>query len=90
MATKKEAVVAENIEDVKPAKAVKDPWKEKVDITLPKIPGGANFETASVNGKVFKIKRGVTVSVPAPIAEVLDHSREAEDAAEAYLDKVTG
>ena len=82
MATKKEAEV---VEDVKiPAK---DPWKNLVTIRLDKaLPGEENYVIASVNGKVFKIKKGVEVSVPAPIAEVLEHSREAEEAADMYIE----
>lgn len=30
----------------------------------------------SLNGKVFQIKRGVRVKVPAAVKEILDHSRE--------------
>ena len=91
MATKKSEVLVaeEEVKEVKPAKAVKeteDPWKKKVEIRLPKpAPGAENFITASVNGKTFKIQKGIAVSVPAPIAEVLEHSLEAEDAAEMYV-----
>lgn len=93
MATKKEAVTAAE-EEVKTAvKAVKekDPWLDKVMIRLPKpLPGQENYIIASVNGRVFKIKKGIDVSVPAPIAEVLEHSLEAEDAAALYIEKIQG
>jgi len=84
MATKKEALV---VEDVKPANG-KDPWQEKVTIKLDKaLPGEDNYVIASVNGRVFKIKKGVMVDVPKPIAEVIEHSREAEEAADMYIER---
>lgn len=85
MATKKEVEAV--VEEVKPVKkAEKDPWRDMVEIKLPKpFPNEENFIIASVNGKVFKIKKGVPVKVPAPIAEVLEHSLEAEEAADMYI-----
>lgn len=64
-----------------------DPWKEIVTIKLPKAPrGGENFVIASVNGKSYKIERGVAVDVPAPIAEVIQHSEEMHDEADMYVE----
>lgn len=66
-----------------------DPWKEEIEIRLPKAPrGGDNFLVASVNGRVFKIKRGETVKVPAPIAEVIANSEAMQDEADAYKDSL--
>lgn len=66
-----------------------DPWKKMVEIRLPKAPrGGDNFQIASVNGRVFKIKKGETVKVPAPIAEVLDNAVKMQDEADARIDKL--
>lgn len=65
-----------------------DPWNEKRTVRLPKAQNGdVNYVIASVNGRVFKVQRGVTVEVPAPIAEVLEHSFEAEDEAEMFQEK---
>lgn len=92
MATKKEAEV---VEDVKVAKTVPsqvkkaevDPWSVIKTIKLDKpAPGQDNYVIASVNGKVYKIKKGVEVDVPAPIAEVIEHSQEAEEAADMYIE----
>lgn len=93
MATKKteagnEAV--EIIEEVKEKKAPKaekkDPWSEKVAVQIPKTAdGSANYIIASCNGRVYKVMKGVKVDVPAPIAEVLEHMFEAEEAAELYI-----
>lgn len=64
-----------------------NPWKKMVEIRLPKAPrGGDNFQIASVNGRVFKIKRGETVKVPAPIAEVLENAEKMRDEADAYME----
>lgn len=80
-----ESVEAEMIMTAPAAK--EDPWKKMVDIRLPKAPrGGDNFQIASVNGRVFKIKRGETVSVPAPIAEVLDNAEKMHEEADAKMD----
>ena len=90
MAAKKEVEAV--VEEVKkPVVAEKDPWKEMVEIRLPKpLPNEENFVIASVNGKVFKIKKGTNVKVPAPIAEVLEHSLEAEEAADMYIQSKQG
>lgn len=64
-----------------------NPWKEMVEIKLPKAPrGGENFLIASVNGRVFKIERGVSVKVPSPIAEVIANSEAMHDEADAYVE----
>ena len=86
MATKKEVLEDVKIEEPKKAPK-KDPWKVMRTIRLEKAaPGQDNYVIASVNGKVFKIKKGVEVDVPAPIAEVIEHSREAEEAADMYIE----
>ena len=71
----------------KKAASTNDPWKKMVSIRLPKKEDGSpNYVIASVNGRVFKIKRGETEEVPAPIAEVIQHSYDAEDAADLYME----
>ena len=94
MAGKKAIAGMETVEEtfeqeVKPIKkAVKevDPWKQMVEVKIPKTAdGSANYIIASVNGKVFKVMKGVNVKVPAPIAEVLEHSFEAQDEAELFI-----
>lgn len=63
-----------------------DPWKQMVEIRVPKTADGSgNYIIASVNGKVFKVMKGVNVKVPAPIAEVIEHSFEAEEQAELFI-----
>ena len=71
-------------------KAVVDPWKNMVEIKLPKATNGEpNYVIASVNGRVFKIQRGVKVEVPAPIAEVIEHSFLAQDEADNFIEEKT-
>lgn len=85
MATKKTVTEADMLMDA-PAEQ-EDPWSEMVEIKLPKAPrGGDNFQIASVNGRVFKIKCGETVKVPAPIAEVLANAEAMHEEADAYKD----
>lgn len=68
----------------------RDPWDKKVTVKLPKAPRGEeNFVIASVNGRVFKIQRGVEVEVPEPIAEVLRHSEQEQDRADEFIEKMT-
>lgn len=64
-----------------------DPWKKMVEIRLPKATDGEpNYIIASVNSRVFKVKRGVKVKVPAPIAEVIENSFEEQDEADAFIE----
>ncbi len=68
--------------------AIRDSWSDMVTINVPRTTNGApNYIIASVNGRVFKIQRGVNVEVPAPIAEVLQHSFEAQNAAIEFIEK---
>lgn len=88
MATKKDVEVKETavMEDVKAV----DPWKDMKEIFIPKAPKGEdNFIIASVNGRIFKVMRGVKVEVPAPIAEVIEHSMEASAAADEFIEKAS-
>lgn len=57
--------------------------EKMVKIRLPIIKGAESQEKfVAVNGRRFKIKRGVTVDVPECIAEALRHSEEQEYIAE--------
>lgn len=64
------------------------PKRKMVTIRIPR--GGRNeenFITASVNGEIFKIMRGVDVEVPEYIAEVLRHRAEMLDQADDFIEK---
>ena len=45
-----------------------------------------NFVIVSVNGRSYKIMKGVEVEVPACVAEVLENSHMMADAARRYVD----
>ena len=80
----------EEAKPAKPAKASKDPWKQMVSIRIPKATNGeANYLFAAVNGRRFKIQRGVKVDVPLPIAEVIEHSYEQQNMADEFIDRLT-
>lgn len=62
---------------------------KKVKVRLPLIPGSKNqTEFFSVNGKNYKIKRGEYVEVPAELAEVIERTELAQDAAIQYAESV--
>ena len=62
--------------------------KEKmVKILLPRgRKNEENFVIVSVNGRSWKIMRGVEVSVPVYVAEVLENGRMMADTARRYMD----
>ena len=43
-------------------------------IEIDEVEGRPNFEVVGVNGKVFKIQRGVPVKIPHSVLEVLNHA----------------
>lgn len=47
-----------------------------------------NFVIVSVNGRSFKIMKGVEVEVPDYVAEVLENARMMADAARSYVEKM--
>lgn len=79
-------------EDIKiaPAKTeakASDPWQEKKTVFLQKDIEGENFQICSVNGRVYKVKRGEAVEVPLPIYEVLQHSMEQQSERDSYIEE---
>lgn len=63
--------------------------KEKmVKILLPRSrKNEENFVIVSVNGRSWKIMRGVEVSVPEYVAEVLENGRMMAETARRYVDE---
>ena len=53
--------------------------------TLPNV--ARNFVIVSVNGRSFKIMKGVQVEVPDYVAEVLENSRMMAETARRYVDE---
>lgn len=64
--------------------------KEKmVKIKLARAPKGEdNFMLVSLNGKGYRIQRGVEVEVPEAIAEIIQKSLDARDRADDYIEKI--
>lgn len=63
-----------------------DYWKQEVEIRLPKAANGeANFMFVACNGKAYKIMRGVKTKVPAPIADIIEESFQAQDEADEFI-----
>ena len=59
---------------------------DTVTIKLPKAARNeADFITASLNGKAYKIMRGIPVEVPRALAEIIRNSETAEAAADAFV-----
>ena len=64
--------------------------KEKlVKIKLPRAPKGEdNFLMVTLNGKGYRIQRGVEVEVPETIAEIVEKHLEARDRADDYIESI--
>lgn len=89
MATKKEGTEQTKAEQVvqEAVPAETDPWTLKRPLRVPRLQNSKNQPdmAVSVNGRIFKIQRGVEVEVPLPIWEVAMRSIQgAEDAQDAY------
>lgn len=58
-----------------------DPWKDMVEITLPRHPKNEqNFQFVAVNDRRFQVPRsGKPVSVPRPVYEVLRNAEILRD-----------
>lgn len=61
----------------------------KVVVKLPAPrKGEEKFITASVNGKVWKIQKGVAVEIPRELAEVLNNANEEAMKADSYAEEI--
>ena len=69
--------------------AKKKETPEMVPVTIPRgRKNEENFLIVSVNGRSYKIMKGVEVSVPRFVAEVLENAAMMARQARAYLDRV--
>ena len=59
-----------------------------VKIRLPKVEGVKGDLAVGWGGKMYKVKRGVTVEVPEVVAKIIGFSEAAQDSADAYEDSV--
>lgn len=66
---------------------VMDPFAETVKIKLPLMRGQGDVHVG-VNGRFWQIQRGVSVDVPKPVYEVLQHQEEMELVAQAYEEEL--
>lgn len=69
-------------------KTIETPVKsDKVTVNLPRPirPDEQNFRLVGLNGKFFKVMKGVTVEVPRAVAEILTNAEEADNAALDYI-----
>ena len=66
--------------------------RKKTKMTKILLPRGRkneeNFVIVSVNGRSFKIMKGVEVEVPDYVAEVLDNGRKMADEARRYVERM--
>ena len=62
---------------------------ETVSVTIPRgRKQEENFVIVSVNGRSFKIMKGVQVEVPDYVAEVLENARMMAEEARRYVDRM--
>ena len=65
--------------------------EKMVSVTIPRgRKQEENFVMVSVNGRSWKIMKGVQVQVPDYVAEVLENARMMADTARRYVDKMAG
>lgn len=68
-----------------------DMAEKMVSVTIPRgRKQEENFVIVSVNGRSWKIMKGVQVQVPDYVAEVLENARMMADTARRYMDKMAG
>ena len=63
---------------------------KKVKVKIPLMPGEKkdHAEFFSVNGRNYRIQKGIWVEVPEEIAEVIENGEKAEDYAMEYIDNL--
>lgn len=63
-----------------------DPMTETVSVTLPRATGKEeNFVFVGFNGRGYNILRGEPVSVPRPVAEILDEAERQQLRQEQFI-----
>lgn len=76
----------ENTEAVAETVETTDPMKQMVRIKLPKDRENKQPDLfVGLNGKTYLIKRGEAVEVPLPVAEIIQHSEEQDEAAYEFI-----
>lgn len=61
---------------------------EKVQVKIPKLMGqnAVQEEYFSVNGRTYRVKRGIYVDVPKEVKEVIENNEKAEEYAMKYVE----
>jgi hypothetical protein len=68
--------------------AQKDPMLTYVKIRLPRPTGSEPKEiVAGINGKLWRIQKGVEVEVPKPIVDLIEDSERRKDQQLAYIEE---
>lgn len=81
MATEKKS--AEAVEEI-----AYDPMRDYVTITLPRATGDeAKEEFVGLNGKAYLIRKGIPVSVPRPVAQIIRESFRQQERQERFNDQ---
>jgi len=69
---------------------VKDTTEKKVKIRIPKsTDGSGKYQFVGVNGKAYKIEKGVEVEVPELVAYVLELKFAGQDEADKYIERLS-
>lgn len=63
--------------------------RKMVTIRLPRMRKDQADATVGINGKIYKIQRGVTVDVPEEVAMEIERSERQRDYNLAYIDGLT-
>ena len=64
--------------------------EKMVKIRIPKsMDGSGKYQFVGVNGKSYKIEKGVEVEVPEMVAYVLELKYEGQEEADAYIERLS-
>ena len=70
------------------SETTKNEVPKMIKIRVAKIEGVKGDLTVGWNGKMYKIKRGITVEVPEVVAKIIEFSESVEECANRYEDSV--
>ena len=70
------------------SETAKNEEPKMIKIRVPKIEGVKGDLTVGWNGKMYKVKRGMTVEVPEVVAKIIEFSESVEAFANSYEDSV--
>lgn len=65
----------------------KNMMNEMVSVHIPRMSGEAEMMVVGLNGKLWNIPRGKTVTVPKPVKDIIDQSERHASSAYAYSDE---